>query len=222
MKSIGLLLRAAIMLLVLVAAPTAAILGKPSWRRTAETTAKRLWSELESRLPQLDGAGDQPGEGNEEQAAILSAVELGAAESLDAAPPLETTAPNETVTFPDPHFDAGEETDDLSRHAAVSPPTPAPGGMIANPFVAANQTPLSRAERSQQLQSRLQSHGAKYYLLEAQAGSPRQYRFYCEVDSPAGPERYESTQGDELRAMEEVLMQIETRLAQTRSGAARR
>ena len=93
-----------------------------------------------------------------------------------------------------------EAAADAPAHAApVSPPAATTPKPAADPFL--------------HTQQRLQQLGATYYLLESWGGQQQLYRFYCKMAVGGNPNytRYfEAIESDPLRAMSQVLGQVES------------
>jgi hypothetical protein len=63
------------------------------------------------------------------------------------------------------------------------------------------------------IQNRLRQLGATYYLLESWGGQQQKYRFYCKMavgGNPNYPQIFEANDTDPLRAMSQVLQQVES------------
>ncbi len=63
------------------------------------------------------------------------------------------------------------------------------------------------------IQNRLRQLGATYYLLESWGGQQQKYRFYCKMavgGNPNYPHVFEANDTDPLRAMSQVLQQVES------------
>ena len=74
-------------------------------------------------------------------------------------------------------------------------------------------TPVAEVDQFTHIQSRLRQLGASYYLLESWGNGQQLYRFYCRVAVEGNPDFthcFEATDSDPLRAMAQVLQQIET------------
>ena len=88
---------------------------------------------------------------------------------------------------------------DPAAHAAPVTPPAATTPKAADPFL--------------HTQKRLQELGATYYLLESWGGQQQLYRFYCKMAVGGNPNytRYfEAIESDPLRAMSQVLGQVES------------
>jgi hypothetical protein len=117
-----------------------------------------------------------------------------------------------------PAATADPRKEDASRPVASS-------GLQEGPAVAkkggespalGGQTPAPSAQRSDSfsyVQDRLRQLGATYFLLETMGGQQQLYRFYCRiaVGGNANYTRYfEATDADPLRAMTQVVEQVES------------
>ncbi len=102
--------------------------------------------------------------------------------------------------------------------ATVPAPAPAPlpmapsAGMNA-PF-AADRTacPLETTDPFKDMERRLRQHGATYYLLETWGANGELYRFHCRMavaNNAAYTRHFEATDRDALKAMADVLTQVE-------------
>jgi hypothetical protein len=72
-----------------------------------------------------------------------------------------------------------------------------------------------------EIQDRLQKLGATYYVLESWGNDQQLYRFCCKMavtDSPDYVELFEATHADPLRAMQQVLRDVETWRGGTQYG----
>ena len=88
---------------------------------------------------------------------------------------------------------------DPAAHAAPATSPAATTPKAADPFL--------------HTQKRLQQLGATYYLLESWGGQQQLYRFYCKMAVGGNPNytRYfEAIESDPLRAMSQVLGQVES------------
>ena len=85
---------------------------------------------------------------------------------------------------------------------------------LTEPPVASASVPTPPAERNgyQDVQDRLQSLGATYYLLESWGNRQELYRFQCKVAVDGNVDYthyFEATDADPLQAMLQVLRQVE-------------
>ena len=88
----------------------------------------------------------------------------------------------------------------------MAPPTTAPGALSPA------SEPAAR-DRFSVIQDRLRQLGATYYLLESWGSQRQLYRFYCKMAIGGNPNytRYfEATDSEPLRAMAQVLGQVES------------
>ncbi len=100
---------------------------------------------------------------------------------------------------------------------------PAQGGMPGNsaPAVSANPgvvgvdrtaCPLEQPDRFTEMERRLREYGATYYLLETWGSAGELYRFHCRMavaNNGAYSRHFEATDRDALKAMADVLAQVE-------------
>jgi hypothetical protein len=120
--------------------------------------------------------------------------------------PIQTEAPHTMSATPAPAIETPTAPGTVSS-AVVPTAYQAP--------VEASATALPTAKPSDQFSSiehRLRQLGATYYLLESWGSQQQMYRFYCKMAIGGSAEftRYfESTHGDPLQAMLEVLRQVE-------------
>jgi hypothetical protein len=179
------LLRGLVMLACLVAIPMAALLGT--------SLPDMFRSVLDGRL------------------AILPSLEGSTVETVPQFEPMpvsEASPPPPESTTPS----AGE----APRGAAVpgvwqSPPAVPRWPEAAEP--ACLEVPVPAADPFLQIQQRLRQLGATYYLLESWGDRQYLYRFYCKMaigGNPAHTRQFEATDAEPLRAMAEVLRQVET------------
>lgn len=222
MRTLGSLLRLAIMLSVLVAAPIAAVLGKPSFRKQTVQWFDRAiagWSKPGEPGPAADassepkaevaplpnGWGDQP---SERPAGGFAA----AAQRLGAGPGPSTA----TGALPRPGGIAARSASHAGVDAASSTNVPASPAALDPPVTQPGPTANSAAPASpdgvDDLLLQLQRLGADYYRLEEWAGPPRVYRFVCRYAGDAGEESFEAVQSDPRSAVTSVLSQLTSRL----------
>ena len=100
----------------------------------------------------------------------------------------------------------GRLSADVSAPRAVPVPAAFPAGG------ASVGQPPQRIEGFTHIQDRLRQLGATYYLLESWGSREQLYRFYCKVAVGGNPDytRYfETSDSDPVRAMREVLRQVE-------------
>ncbi len=142
------------------------------------------------------------------------------------APPAPTTVPARTPPPVEPPPLAASWPADATRGGAAgvvparfetpADPRSQPAGRPSPAAQAAASDPFTAA------QTRLRQLGATYYLLEslpAWGGQPQQYRFFCKVavgGNPNFPQRFEATEAEPLRAMSQVLQQVEIWAARER------
>ena len=104
----------------------------------------------------------------------------------------------------------------------AGPAVQMPGAPVANPAVAgADRTacPLEQPDRFTEMERRLREYGATYYLLETWGNAGELYRFHCRMAVANGgsySRHFEATDRDALKAMADVLAQVEA----WRSGPA--
>jgi len=68
------------------------------------------------------------------------------------------------------------------------------------------------ADRFKQLERRLRDLGVTYYLLETWGTGAVQYRFHCKVSVAGNPNHtrpFDATDDDPIRAMQQVVDQVE-------------
>jgi hypothetical protein len=121
-----------------------------------------------------------------------------------------------------PPLAAGKLPLDSSSTPIVAPALPAGlartnGGKGDSPVFAETKTgtvPAAAVPSDyHQIQERLQKLGATYYVLESWGNDQQLYRFFCKM-AVTGNANYvhcfEATHADPLRAMQQVLQQVET------------
>jgi hypothetical protein len=96
-------------------------------------------------------------------------------------------------------------------------PAPRPGGALVG--ADRNACPLEQPDRFTEMERKLREFGATYYLLETWGNAGELYRFHCRMavaNNAAYSRHFEATDRDALKAMSDVLAQVEA----WRSGPA--
>ena len=221
MQTLGSLLRLAIMLLVLVAAPLAAVLGKPSLRRKTVELVDRAIAGVSASAAQDSGDASDPippfgGDPVESSAPqiivsdpVLPRSRLGAPEGARGGTVQRSAAASGDLPPPQ---GIASQIPDPSEYESGSGTEPAPPSSATVP--SANLvalTPQGAAPQIDDLLLRLQRQGASYYRLEEWAGPPRKYRFVCRYREGGGEQVIESVQPDQLAAVSDVVRRFESR-----------
>ena len=193
-----LVLRALVMLGCLVAIPLAAIFGG--------ALPKVVGTLLDGRMPDFSQTSGPP---------------------LSEAPPFEpiaaTPVPDKPVgpgVWPPPTPEvvpAGYEASSTPPPSEIPPPRPQPPADAPPTAVAGNES--AAAAGFTQIEDQLRQLGASYYRLESWGNDEQLYRFHCRValgENSSFTHYFEDTDGDPLRAMADVLEQVETWRAEHR------
>jgi hypothetical protein len=132
---------------------------------------------------------------------------------LPLGPPnMPATWPGETAQRPGAgvvpaHF---ETTADPNVPPAV--PRKGDSPIFADTKTGTVPSPPAETDRFTQIQNRLRQLGATYYLLESMGGPQPMYRFHCRMAVGGNPNitrPFEATDAEPLRAMSQVLQQVE-------------
>jgi hypothetical protein len=185
--------RALIMLACVVGIPALALSGS-SWSEMLKKLQDFRWPAI------LDLASASTSASLDE-APRFRASHAAASTPLCQIPASSAALPSQTAVVP-----AGYQTP-----AELTTPTPQPGANAIGENVA-GAAPLS-SDPFHSIPDRLRQLGATYYLLESWGSEQQMYRFYCKmaVGGNADYTRYfEAANSDPLRAMSEVLRQVET------------
>lgn len=221
MRTLGTLLRLAIMLLVLVAAPLAAVLGKPSLRKKTVEMVDRALAGLSEGTPTHAAEPKVPTQDLDAQMLILEpphGEQRLAAAANDLVAPKTGPAPREGGAIPKPRGVASRFTaspSDRDQRAVSTPLSNLVGPPAASAPAAAQEYGTSDVATAaseptiEQLLMRIQRLGASYYRLEEWAGPPRVYRFVCRHGGAGGEQTVESVKPDQLSAVADVLRQLE-------------
>jgi len=111
--------------------------------------------------------------------------------------------------------DTGFAAPDASRQMPSAMP---PANMAASPGLSPADTQstspsTASPERFVTLERKLRKYGATYYLLETWGNDGELYRFHCKIavgNNPNFTQRFEATDRDAMRAMAQVVEQVES------------
>lgn len=170
--------------------------GGSAWPREAATVAPTGGTPT---VVPVSGPGDQPGYN---QSASFSVPVNNEVVPAGGQPPAAQT-PHQLPAAP------GE----ASPYGSAPPVNPA--------VAAADRTacPLEQPDRFTEMERRLREYGATYYLLETWGNAGELYRFHCRMavaNNGSYSRHFEATDRDALKAMSDVLAQVEA----WRSGPA--
>ena len=198
------LVRLGVMMTALIVAPVIALIAKPEWRDQTVVVAGRclrelLFSNSETDVPETDEPEDEDFQlvdlpnrpRNEAPQAAVGKLDNQAEERRSSQSHEDTW-----LATPDPSIPA--DTDASFESSAQSP------------LAAQSHPMLTREDRLARLEQRLRELGATYYRLES-GGDPAQYWFTCRVAEAQGEVEFQGSANDSLRAMENVLHQVEGR-----------
>jgi len=222
-SSTAVVLRALVMLVCVVAIPLAAIFGGslpevlnsllegawPPQSISADKTSGRLsWLELSGSKPAVSPAAAEPISDTWPTASPQCSGQPGGSPSVvipaDYEAVMGTPRPATSIAHPVPN-----PTADAANPAGIMPfpgtsdqrPMPLPGGGVP-----------ATLDQFNEIQGRLRELGATRYLLEYWGSRQQLYRFYCKMavaGNPSYTRYFEHTDSDPLRAMAEVLRQVE-------------
>jgi len=222
-SSTAVVLRALVMLVCVVAIPLAAIFGgslpevvntllegawPPQSRSSDETSGRLSWLELSGSRPAASPVPAEPISDNWPTASPQwsgrsdgspSAVIPADYEAVMASPRRATS-----IARPQPDPAAG------AANRSGTMPFPGTSDERLMPLPAGGEP--AKLDRFNAIQDRLRELGATRYLLEYWGSRQQLYRFYCKMAVAGNPNytRYfEDTDSDPLRAMAEVLRQVE-------------
>jgi len=151
----------------------------------------------------VSGPGDRPGYNQSASFSVPVNSEVAAAAGQETgSPPAQM-----------PHQLPAAEPGEASPYGSAPPVNPA--------VAAADRTacPLEQPDRFTEMERRLREYGATYYLLETWGNAGELYRFHCRMavaNNGAYSRHFEATDRDALKAMSDVLAQVEA----WRSGPA--
>lgn len=148
-------------------------------------------------------AADEPAKFEPAAGAVASNATATVAPTAPTAGPARTPLPVEppplATSWPADAARGGAAGVVPASYETAADPRPQPAA--SDPFTATH--------------ARLRQLGATYYLLESLpswGGQPQQYRFFCKVAVGGNPnftQRFEATEAEPLRAMSQVLQQVE-------------
>ena len=211
--------RALIMMVCLIAIPLAALFGS-SLPDAIKALKEGRWPTLVAAAPE-PAAATSPATAEEPPKFEPPAAPLAGNAATTVPPPPGTTEP---ARMPLPA--------ELPAGAPSGPPDampPGPSGVVPTHYETAvapldqnlrppPQMPPASPQPAEidpgtKIQNRLRQLGATYYLLEFLGGQQQRYRFYCKMavgGNPNFPQVFEANDTDPLRAMSQVLQQVES------------
>lgn len=192
--------RLAVMMTALIIAPVVALVAKPEWRDKVMAFSGYLLQEsLLKNPPDSDSVDgelqlvDLPARTPDAQAKSELTLGKGSEDSWSNSVAPGDRAPEDASFLPPEDKVEG------------SPPASQPGNY--SPLAQSPGT-VSREDRLARLERRLQELGATYYRLEAGGEGP-QYWFTCRIQNAQGEWEFKASANESLRAMEQVLHQVE-------------
>jgi hypothetical protein len=236
MESLGLVFRALVMLACLAVVPLVALYGKyvPDFAHAVMEAFKARTQATPASDPKAAGGEAPPFAGSTSRASggrpakPSNSLQTGApapwADRAQSARPLSdlgrqpSGTGSQNATLERASFNAplngreAEDPGDPGRSAAAPPPHGSPNeSHTGDPQAPAAEDCTAQFRRMEQ---RLRELGATYYLLETWGTSGDRYRFFCKM-ALAGNADYnrnrifQATAADPLRAMQDVLAQVE-------------
>lgn len=214
-------LRLGVMFVALVVAPLVALVAKPEWRAKAVEYSGN-WGQNWLGSASKSGEEAEPLQLVELPNATRSAPRTDA--GLDPAWPATSQTENASSAYPDhsldvesgaarsngaPNsFDSGAPKDQPPQTPErYSPVASAPGRSRTNAVAAPPAVPVN--ERMSRLEQRFKDLGASYFVLRRVAGTAP-FLFECRMPDQAGGEQtFQATATTGLRAMEDVLYELE-------------
>lgn len=194
-------LRVAVMLTCLIVAPMAAIFGS-SLPKVVTSVLQGKGLPPSSRTP---AAADLRAQGGEAPVFGANVQAPPSAPGAGGAPPLWPVGSVPNVQPQQPPLPLSP----AAKPVGATDPVPRPTAS-ATP-VSASAPAGPQPETSQSIERRLRELGATYYLLEYQ-GNSSHYRFHCKMSIAGNPNLtrpFEATDTDPLRAMGQVLDQVQ-------------